>query len=338
MDLPLPLDRLELFNLVEDPDRWERLIAEENRRAKFDPTAKAILESMYWEEDRDQAFTRFRDSLDFSCLRKLLNLFGVRHDHGLCEIGGGNGCLAWALAQADFRNVTLLEPNPHFITGTGYLRTRRDASHLAIENDLRSWYRSPVKYDVVLTRNCLHHFPNLAWSAACIRQKLVPRGRWIVIREPFAETARELYRFLHGHPYSQAYGVFEFALPVAHYVESLNLAGMRLTAAVPAGYANDCLSQYETSPGGTWNRFWTAMIDRVLGRWPGITAAAWRVERLLHQALNLPLRWFGRPQVMLFERVELGHVQAGDIWYRPDRAGHAIAGESLPPSPAKTAA
>ena len=338
MDQPLPLDRLELFGLAEDPDRWERLIAEEIRRASFDPTANAILESMYWEEDRDRAFMRFRDSLDFSQIRKLLGLFAVRHEHTLCEIGGGNGCLAWALAQADFRNVTLLEPNPHFITGTGYLRSRSDATHLAIENDLRAWYRSPAKYDVVLTRNCLHHFPNLAWSAACIRQKLAPGGRWIVIREPFAETARDLYRFLHGHPYSQAYGVFEFALPAAHYVESLQLAGMRLAAAVPAGYANDCLSRYETSPGGAWNRRSTAIIDRLLGRWPGATAAAYRAEHVLRNALRLPFARFSRPQVMLFERVELGHVQAGDLWYRPIRVEDDAARESLPASLAKAAA
>jgi hypothetical protein len=334
----LPLDRLELFELVEDADRWERLIAEEIQRARFDPAARAILESMYWEEDRDRAFARFGASLDFSCIRKLLELFGVHDDQAVCEIGGGNGCLAWALSQAGYRNVTLLEPNPHFITGTGYLRTRHDAKRLAIENDLRLWYRSPSTYDTVVTRNCLHHFPNLAWSAACIRRKLAPGGRWVVIREPFAETARELYRFLHGHPYSQAYGVFEFALPVAHYVESLQLAGMRLAAVIPAGYANNCLSRYEPSPGGTWSRRWTAIIDRILRLRPGVTAAAYRAEHRLRQAINLPLGWFSRPQIMLFERVELGHVEAGDIWYRPARTEHDPSGQSLPASQAKTAA
>jgi hypothetical protein len=337
MDERLLLDDLEMFGLVEDPDRWERLILDENRRASFDPTARAIIESMYWETDRERAFARFLESRDCAGIGKLLKLLGVRSDHAVCEIGGGNGCLAWALCQAGYRDMTLLEPNPHFITGTGYLQTRPDARRLKIGNDLPGWYGDPAKYDVILTRNCLHHFPNLAWSAACIRQKIVPGGRWVVIREPFAETASELYRFLHGHPYSQAYGVFEFALPAAHYVESIELAGFRLAAVVPGGYANNCLSQYENGPGGFWTRRWTAAVDFVLRRYPRGTAVAYRAEQFLRRTLSLPLRLFSRPQVMLFERIELGRVEAGDIWYRP-RPFPAERDETLPAWPAKTAA
>jgi len=320
MNERIPLDRLELFGLVEDPDRWERLIEEENRRARVDPVARAIVESMYWELDRERAFERFKNSLDFFHIRRLLARFGVGPDDAVCEIGGGNGCLAWALAKAGYRRVSLLEPNTHFITGTGYLRTRADAQDILIENDLASWYRSPSTYKAVITRNCVHHFRNLAWTAACIRQKVAPGGLWAMFREPFVETASELYRFLHGHPYSQAYGVFEFALPAAHYVESLELAGFALRAVVPAGYANDCLSRYEANAGGKWTLRFTALVDAVLSRRPALTVAAYRVEHALRRAFNLPLRSFTRAQAILFERVELGHVEGGDIWYRPQAA------------------
>lgn len=324
MNERIPLDRLELFGLVEDPDRWERLIREENRRARIDPVARAILESMYWELDRGRAFERFRNSLDFFHIRRLLGRFGIGPDDTVCEIGGGNGCLAWALRQAGHRRISLLEPNPHFITGTGYLRTRADAQDIRIENDLESWYRSPSTYKAVITRNCVHHFRNLAWTAACIRQKIAPGGLWVMFREPFVETARVLYRFLHGHPYSQAYGVFEFALPVAHYVESLELAGFSLKTVVPAGYANDCLARYEPSRGGRWTRRFTAAIETLLRRRPDLTVAGYRFEQFVRRVFKLPLGWFTRPQVLLFQRIALGHLAEGDIWYRPRRGDGSL--------------
>jgi hypothetical protein len=267
----------------------------------------------------------------------LLDLFGVGADAAVCEIGGGNGCLAWALRQAGYRRVSLLEPNPHFITGTGYLRTRADARDIVIENDLESWYESSRTYQTIITRNCVHHFRNLAWTAACIRQKIVPGGRWVMFREPFVETARELYRFLHGHPYSQAYGVFEFAFPPAHYVESLELAGFKLKAVVPAVYANGCLSRYETQPGGAWVRRLTAAVDVLLRRRPRWTAGAYRIEQIVRRLSGLPLGWFTRPQALLFERVELGELAAGDIWYRPSSGGETRR-EAMPTAQASQAA
>jgi hypothetical protein len=230
-----------------------------------------------------------------------------------------------------------LEPNPHFITGTGYLRTRADARDIVIENDLESWYGSPRTYQTVITRNCVHHFRNLAWTAACIRQKIAPGGLWVMFREPFAETAGELYRFLHGHPYSQAYGVFEFAFPAARYVESLALAGFALKAVVPAGYANGCLSRYETQPGGAWVRRLTAVVDLLLRRRPRWTAAAYRFEQLVRGVFGLRLRLFTRPQALLFQRIELGELAAGDVWYRPTADGGPRR-EAMPTAQASQAA
>jgi hypothetical protein len=310
-----PLDQLELYRLCEDPDRWEQLVLAEIERSHTDPVARAILESMYWEADRDGAFERFRQSLDFRSMARLLAMFSVQKHDSICEIGGGSGCLSWALSRAGYIHVSLLEPNPHWITGTGYLRSREDAAAVRVENNLDRWYTDPRKYRVIVTRNCLHHFPNLTWTAACIRQKLELGGSWIMIREPYAAVSRQLYEFWQAHPYSQKYGVFEFAMPPAHYVDALELAGFRASAVVPGKYANDSLSLYQASEGSKVNRLFTRLVDRVLATLPSLTVAAYRMETVVSRLLRRSLGLFSRPQVIAFERVELGTLPANVILY-----------------------
>jgi alkylhydroperoxidase family enzyme len=276
-------DGLTLFELEENPSNWEAAMCAEQERAKTDASARAVLESIYCEQDRGRAFQRFYESF---------------------ELGGGPGWLGWALHLHGYRSLEMLEPNGCFTTGTGYLRTREDAQDIRIWNDLPAWYASPERYDAVLTHNCAHHFRNLSYVAACIRQKIRPGGRWLMIREPYVDTPGELYELLRAHPYCQKYGAFEYAAPASHYVEALELAGFALAAVVPAGYANDTLSCYSETPGGPRNQLVTAAVDLAVAHAPAVTTALYRAERLVAPALKLRPR-FSRPQAMLFERVEI---------------------------------
>ncbi len=315
----IPLDQLELFALKEAPDLWEDLIIAEQERAEHDPLAAAILESTYWNRNRDEAFNRFLKSFDFFNIQQLLAMFGISKDSSLVEIGGGSGFLAWALVQVGFSNVSLLEPNSHPVTGTGYLRSRADAQSIVVENSLEEWYQSPKKYQTVLTRNCIHHFPNTTFAAASIRQKLQPNGFWAVFREPYVESAEELYRFLHTHPYSQRYGVFEFGFPASHFVRSLELAGFRLRAVVPEGYANNCLSLYQTEPGNRLNRAFTSGTRFMLRNFSTGSVLCYRIEQALRTLWRTRKAFFSRPQVMLFQRRELGNLPPDAIWYPQEK-------------------
>ena len=315
MDSSRPLDDLTIFDLKEDPERWEKLIVGENQRASRDPRADRVLRSCYWESDRAAAFSRFQQSRDFKTTLKLLRRFGIEDTHRIVEIGGGSGFLAWALSLAGFRDVSLLEPNDQFITGTGYLRSRDDAAPITIENSLEKWYESPNTYDVVVTRNCVHHFTNVTWAAAAIRQKLNENGVWVMIREPFIESARQLYEFLHGHPYCQKYNVYEFAYSPSHYVKSLELAGYRLSRVIPARYANDCLSQYSEEEGGRWVKAFTRSTDWALRFLPSTTVGLFRLESMLRSFLRTKSAFFSRPQMLIFRRYELGNIDQSKARY-----------------------
>ena len=301
----MPEARLELHALREDPELCERFIEEENKLAAIDPAARERVVAMYWERDREQAFKRFSESLDFQQIDDLFAIFGVGREHEICEIGGGSGQLAWSLAKAGYQHVDLLEPNALPITGTGWLRSEIAAgrSNVRICNSLDAWYADDKLYDVIVTRNCVHHFPNIAMVAAAVHQKMRPGGRWVMIREQFADTPEELRAGLRNHPYCQKYKTYEFFFPARYYVESLELAGFKLTSVVPAKYGNNALSTYSNDTGTPSNQRRTARWRSVLQRKPCLTVACFRSENFLVRSFGYKRHRFTRPQVILFERV-----------------------------------
>jgi hypothetical protein len=298
-------DSLALHALVEDPARWEAMIQAEIERARTDPSARAVLEAIYCDEDREAAFERFRTGLEAARTLALLERLGVPKEARIVEIGGGGGWLGWALHRAGYRRLEMLEPNGEWVSGTGYLRTRPDAAEIHIWNDLDAFYADPGRYDLVLSHNCVHHFRSIAFVAACLRQKLVPRGRWLMVREQYADTAEELYRLLSEHPYCQRYGVFEFAYPAYHFVESVEHAGFAVEGVVPARYANGVLASDVREPGSRLNQLGSRAFEALLGARPGATVALYGAELFAARYLGWKRKHFIRPQAVLFRRREL---------------------------------
>lgn len=292
--------RLNILSLEEDPARHEAVIVGQQDDAS--PGIRFLLESTYLDKDRAAAFARFHDGLEFQTMRRLFDILDVKPEARICEIGGGAGFLSWALARNGFTDVTLVEPNGNYNTGTGYLRARADAASVVIHNDLHAWHAGEDSYDLVVTKNCIHHFRNIAQAAAGIRQKMRPGGRWFAFREQFADTPRELYELLADHPYCQEHGLYEWAYPASHYVEALELAGFKLSAVVPSGYANHALAAYRNDPGDDEARKLTAQVDELLSRGPHGTVTGFWNEVARNRAGNgAAVRFFSRPPLMIFE-------------------------------------
>lgn len=288
-----------ILTLEENPERHEQVIAAQQDDSS--PAIQKLLHSIYLEKDRAGAFARFAGGLEFRTIRKILDTFGVKRDARLLEIGGGAGFLAWALHSAGYADVSLLEPNGQFTTGTGYLRSRDDAKGLRIHNDLKAWHAGADTYDAIVTKNCIHHFPNIAQAAASIRQKLKPGARWFAFREQFADTPQELYGLFANHPYCQPYGLYEWSYPASHYVEAIEIAGFSLRAVVPAGYANNTLGTYQENPGPPEIAQLTARIDDLLAKSPQGTVQAFWDEALRNRFQQGTAKFFTRPQLMVFD-------------------------------------
>lgn len=302
-------EELRLHRLQEDPDRWEAAVRQEQQRARGDVHARRTLSAIYCNEDRALDFQRYLSSQEFRALKGMLHILGIHPTQRVCEVGGGPGWLSWALSTSGYTDVTLVEPNGHHNTGTGYLRSRADAGGITIWNDLQDWYDSNERYHVVLTHNCAHHFPGLSPIAAQLRSKLRVGGRWLMVREWFAESAEEVYHQLQCHPYSQRYGLFEFPYPVTYYVDSVCLAGFELKAVIPSYYAGNSLWGHEPAPTQGLRRLAQHAMESIVEPYHSLTPRLFAVEKTLNYVANRAfgrcLRLFSRPQALLFQRREL---------------------------------
>jgi 2-polyprenyl-3-methyl-5-hydroxy-6-metoxy-1,4-benzoquinol methylase len=299
------VDTLNILGLEESPAKLEAVITEQQSLAERDEGIRALLASIYLRADRAGDFASYLGSRDFEITVKLLELFGVSRSDRICEIGGGPGFLAWALVQNGFSRVELLEPNDCFNTGTGYLKTRPDAAGMVIHPNLADWHAISAPYDVVVTKNCIHHFKNLSQSAAAIRQKMGKDALWFSFREWFADSPSELYSLIAAHPYCQRYGLYEWPYPAHHYVEAIEIAGFKLAAVVPSGYANNCLSCFAEEPFGAAECIRMAEMERVLKASPSRTVASFWAEVDAGRRKGRFAKRYTRAQMMLFRRIEV---------------------------------
>ena len=293
-----------LAELAEDPDRVEAAYEREQKLAESDPERRARLESIYAEKDRGRAFERFAASRELAAIEKLLKAIPAGPDTRIVELGGGAGFLSWALQSKGYASVDLVEPNGHWTTGTGYLESRSDHS-VRVWNDLDEWYRSNETYDLVVTRNCVHHFPPLPYVAACVRSKLRRNGAWLMLREAFTDGYEETIRRVASHPYATRYGLYEFFFNPEYYVQGMREGGFRLEAVIPGRYEGGVLETFAENKVPTLPaRILTRVVDEMLARRKGLTRIAYEAELLIGKVASRTPRRFSRPPALLFRRTE----------------------------------
>jgi hypothetical protein len=128
---------------------------------------------------------------------------------------------------------------------------------------------------------------------------------WIAIREQYADTPKELYNLFSTHPYCQPFGIYEWSYPASHYVEAIEIAGFRLEAVVPLGYANNCLCSFSESPLGPEAQRRTGLIDQILATEPRKTVENFWDEVAQGRCDPTIARRYSRPQMMVFRRIEV---------------------------------
>ena len=177
----------------------EETIKKETELSKTNPEIKDMLEALYLDEDRESSFQRFCASKEFKILfNEIARHAGYDWNAKICEIGAGPGFLAVALAKSGFKNVSMLEPNNEWITGTGFISNSAHKYGVHVWNALDDWYESDELYDLIITKACVHHFENVSKVAAEIRCKMCGDGKWLMFDEYFANSAEEFYSALRG--------------------------------------------------------------------------------------------------------------------------------------------
>jgi SAM-dependent methyltransferase len=296
------LDQIPLWKLRESPALVEAAIRETQALAANDESARSLLHSIFLGADRDAEFTRYRKTRDFAASMRLLKLFDVKPIDRIVEVGAGSCFFSWSLSSAGF-NIEVVEPSGEHVTGTGYLRSRSDADQVRIHNDLDVWLSENGQYDVLITKNCLHHFRPIGFGLASLRRRLKNEGLFFSFREYYADNAREVAEAVGGHPLAVRYGLYEWPYPAHHYVESAELAGFELIGIVPDGYDGNCLAGFnelgDPDPAGT------EKFDRHLARQPQETVIAFWEEVKRNRFEGGCERKYTRPQVMIFRKVAI---------------------------------
>lgn len=284
----------------------EETISYEQKQAKLCDNSRTLLEALYLDEDREASFTRFLQSQEFHTTLHEIN----RHANGnknikICEIGAGHGFLSLALAKAGFTNVCILEPNPNWVTGTGFTSKIADSLGVKIWNDLAQWYESEDLYDLVITKACVHHFNNVCKTAAEIRLKLRNNAKWMMFDEYFANSTRDLYTALINHAHIVKFGQYEWPYSSDLYVSLLDLAGFKLVEIIPNRFKNNHLTRNEISK-IKFSGFITTLTNVLASL--KFTAMAFKLEKFIDLLFGLDLkqRLFTLPQLMVFQPKSIG--------------------------------
>ena len=285
----------------------EKTILREIELAKTEPNMKSMLETLYLDENRQASFQRYCESKEFKSIFAEIARH-AKHDWEvkICEVGAGPGFLAVALAKAGFQNVSILEPNSEWITGTGFIASEAQRYGVKIWNELDSWYESDELYDLIITKACVHHFDNVCKTGAELRCKIDEQGKWLMFDEFFANSPEDLYTGLINHAHVSRYGQYEWPYSASLYVELMHLAGYTLKEVIPARYKSNYIARNisgktKFSKPVTWMTYFLIYFK--------LTLLSFRIERFIDRWLGIKtkLRLFTRPQLLVFELREMDY-------------------------------
>jgi hypothetical protein len=296
---PDDLDRLRMDG-YEDPTAWEEAMKQAYIEAKTDSAVDQLLKTHYLEEDLAASFAAYRNSGVTEVVDNLLIQLGVSRQSQIADIGCGRGHAAHAMYKLGYKNMTAMDPNDKWYTGTGYLKSLSDHT-IHIVNSLTEWDRLGGRFRAIISSGTVHHWQHIPQIAIGTRRAMQPGGYWLMMAEYFANSARELVDGLNTHPTATRYGSFEWAYPASAYVDLVQSSGFLLVGVVPLFYRgalifsgcqlpidteqDQWVDSHLTEPEGTVEAFWAEVDD-------------WR--RGSTQTRNYTV-----PQVLVFQRVQV---------------------------------
>lgn len=295
---PDDMDRLRMGG-YEDPAEWEEAMKRAYVEAKTDAEVDQLLKTHYLEEDVAASFAAYRNSGVTEVVDELLMKLGVGRQAPIADIGCGRGHAAHAMYKLGYANMTAMDPNDKWYTGTGYLQSLSDHT-IRVVNCLDEWNQLGGRFGAIISSGTVHHWQHIPQIAIGTRRAMQPGGYWLMMAEYFANSARDLVDGLNSHPTATRYGSFEWAYPASAYVDLVQSAGFLLVGVIPLFYKgalifsgcelpvdtelDEWVDNHLTEPEGTVEAFWTEVDD-------------WR--RGTTKTRNYTI-----PQVLVFQRVQ----------------------------------
>lgn len=146
------------------------------------------------------------------------------------ELGGGHGIGAYALARSGW-NVVAAEPSSSGVTGAGAtisLARQTGVPIYAVQSIGEALPFPNESFDVVYSRQVLHHVSNCSQLCREVRRVLRPGGIYLACAEHVISNERQRLKFLQEHPMNRFTGD-ENALRVSDYRRAFAEGGLELS-------------------------------------------------------------------------------------------------------------
>ena len=189
------------------------------------PDQRDFLRNCYLDLPAEVAAERFSRSEEWEAAQKWL----APNPGRALDLGSGHGIATYALARSGWE-VTAVEPSGSGLTGAeailDLLRetevpgtvARAVGEQLPFTDD---------SFDVVYSRQVLHHVPDRGRLCSEVRRVLRPGGIYLACAEHVASNERQRKRFLRDHPLNRFTGD-ENAMPVHDYRRAFEEGGLEV--------------------------------------------------------------------------------------------------------------
>ena len=210
---------------MKDKMTWEETI----KFIRTQPEFNYLVDKAYFEEDLSLNVERFKQSEEFIETLKILKQYQPNAKN-ILDIGSGNGISAVSLALEGYDVITI-EPDGSDTVGAGAIRKLKEYYNLAnlkvYEVFAEKLNLSNESFDIVYTRQCMHHAYDLNKFVAEASGVIKKNGLFISIRDHVIFNEKDKQWFLENHPLQKFYGG-ENAFQPLQYRNAMQKAGLRV--------------------------------------------------------------------------------------------------------------
>ena len=189
------------------------------------PEHAEFLRACYQDQPETEAAERFRASEEWDAVLRLL----PPPSGQALDLGGGNGIASYALARSGWATVAV-EPSCSAITGGAAIAALLESAGQAPTVVAAVGERLPLadaSFEVVYSRQVLHHVADPAALCSEVRRVLRPGGTYLACAEHVVSSERQRRRFLVQHPMNRYTGD-ENALRVRAYRDAIRAGGLEV--------------------------------------------------------------------------------------------------------------
>jgi SAM-dependent methyltransferase len=203
------------------------------------PEQSEFVKLCYLHEDNLAAAKDFAASEEFTEVVKLLRLKQSSQNLKILDLGCGNGIASYAFASLG-HNVSAVDPDTSEDVGIGATVRLASSFNKGSIKTFQAFAESlpfpDSTFDIVYTRQALHHFTDLHQGLIESSRVLKPKGFLLATREHIVNDEEQLKTFLDTHPLHKLHGG-ENAYPLNHYISTIEKSGFKL---------QKCLAPYDT--------------------------------------------------------------------------------------------